>query len=63
MECQLSNCQVQAMEELFNSSEGFRPIAVRCAPRSGVYVQNAVVVNENCGLKCCKHNCPDFLEL
>ena len=26
------------MEELFNSSEGFRPIAVRCAPRSGVYV-------------------------
>ena len=23
------------MEELFNTSEGFRPIAVRCAPRSG----------------------------
>eukprot|EP00913_Durusdinium_trenchii_P021173 g19894.t1 len=27
--------QVQAMEQLFNSSEGFRPIAVRCSPRAG----------------------------
>eukprot|EP00435_Cladocopium_sp_Y103_P007084 s587_g2.t1 len=27
--------QVRAMEALFNSPEGFRPIAVRCAPRAG----------------------------
>ena len=31
-----ATAEVQAMEALFNSLEGFRPIAVRCAPRAGV---------------------------